>query len=86
MTNAELFNLLSKPWATSKDIGKIASCGRDNASFIRDAIRQEIHSSGFYLPKSRCLIVPMERVIQYLNLNIDHIASMAKKEQTILQK
>lgn len=83
MSNKELFILISKPWANVNDIKKIASCGRDNATMIRDTIRNNILKSGKRLPNARYIIVPMKDVVEYLDLNIDYIASMAKNEQLI---
>lgn len=77
MTNNELFILLSKPWANVSDIRKIAQCGRDNATLIRDNIILDIRKNGQHVPISKTKIVPMEYVIRYLNLDIEHISLMA---------
>lgn len=83
MTNIELFAVLSKQWASVKDIKLIASCGRDNASAIRKFITNEILLSGKHLPTSKEKIVPMESIIKYLNLDIEYISLMAQKEKAI---
>ena len=83
MNCVALFNLISKQWANVKDIMLIASCGRDKASEIRDSITNEIVRSGKHLPTTKEKIVPMTSVIEYLNLDIEHIASMAQKEKLI---
>jgi hypothetical protein len=83
MTNIELFDILSKTWASVNDIKLIASCGRDEASFIRNCIMSEIMKNGSHLPATKEKIVPMESVIKFLDLNIDYIASMAQKEKLI---
>ncbi len=83
MSNIELMGILSKPWANVHDIQKIASCGRDNATTIRNDIIKEIKQSGKRLPKSKNIIVPMKSVIDYLDLNIEHICLMAEKELKI---
>lgn len=80
MTNAELVHLLSKQWACVSDIQKIASCGRDNAIFIRNTITRDIKDNGKNLPISKKKLVPMESVIEYFNLNLEHICFMAEKE------
>jgi hypothetical protein len=84
MNNLELFNIISKPWASVKDIKKIASCGRDSAITIRDDIKYDIIKNGKRLPNSKEIIVPMKYVVEYLNLNIDYITQMAKNEISIL--
>ncbi len=83
MNYQELFNLISKPWASVKDIKKIANCGRDRASKIRDTIILDIINNGKNIPIAREKIVPMENVISYLNLNLDYIFTMAQKEKLI---
>lgn len=83
MTYVELFNMLSKPWASVNDIKFIASCGRDEATHIRNNITLEIKESGKHLPTSKEKIVPMEYVIKYLGLDIEHITEMAQKEKKI---
>ncbi|MGE5455960.1 MAG: hypothetical protein ACM3O4_02475 [Ignavibacteriales bacterium] len=83
MTNTELFNLMSKPWANVTDIKMIASCGRDNAIVIRNTIRNDIIKSGKKLPIAKEIIVPMKCVIEYLDFNIDYIAEMARNEKLI---
>ena len=83
MNYTELFRILSKQWANVNDIKKIASCGRDNASKIRDSIIVNIRKNGYNLPISRKKIVPMSYVVKYLNLDINYIALMAEKEKLI---
>lgn len=83
MTYIELFDILSKPWASASDIKIIASCGRDEATFIRNNITNEIRESGKHLPTSKEKIVPMEYVIKYLGLDIEHITEMVQKEKKV---
>lgn len=83
MSSIELMNIFSKQWANVNDIKKIASCGRDNAILIRNNIIKDIENKGYKLPISKEKLVPMEYVINYLNINVDYIYSMAKKEKNI---
>lgn len=83
MTSIELLKILTKQWANINDIQKIANCGRDRASNIRNYIINEIRGNGFNLPNSKFKIVPMCNVIKYLNLDIEHIALMAQKQKLI---
>jgi hypothetical protein len=84
MSSLEMISILSKQWANVNDIKIIASCGRDKASLIRDDIINSILASGQKLPISKSKLVPMENVINYLNINIDYIYSMAKKEKNLI--
>ena len=83
MTYLEMTSILSKQWANVNDIQKIASCGRDKATFIRNTINDDIVSRGFNLPIAREKLVPMNSVVEYLSLNVDYIFSMAEKEQKL---
>lgn len=83
MTNRELFELISKQWANVNDIQLIASCGKEKASLIRDTIKQNIINSNLNLPRAKYIIVPMQNVVEYLNIDIDHITEMAIKENLI---
>lgn len=83
MSNIELFRILSKQWANVNDIKKIASCGRDNATYIRNQIVADIKEKGLNLPLCREKLVPMTYVIKYFNLDIDYISNMAKIEKNL---
>ena len=83
MSNIEMIRVLSKQWANVNDIKKIASCGRDNASKVRDIIIDDIKKSGKNLPISKEKIVPMEYVIKYFSINVEHIYNIAQKEKLI---
>ncbi len=83
MSSVELISILSKQWANVNDIKKIASCGRDNAIHIRNVIIEDIKNKGKNLPIAKEKIVPMESVINYLNINVEHIYSMAEKQKKL---
>jgi len=57
--------------------------GRDKARQIRNEIELDIISSGKKLPGSKEKIVPMSKVIDYLNIEIDYVAKMAMLEKRI---
>lgn len=80
MSYLELFQIASKPWASIKEIGLIANCGRDAAIKIRNKIEENILKDGKKIPKGKTIVVPTEKVLEYLGLNIDYIANMANTE------
>lgn len=86
MTYLEMFNTLSKQWANVNDIKTIGSCGRDEATKVRNDIANCILKKGYNLPISKTKVVPMENVIEYFNLNIEHIYKMAEKEKNIIKE
>ena len=53
MTSTELFYLISKPWASVTDIQKIASCGKESATSIRNTIKCNILKSGKNVPNAK---------------------------------
>lgn len=83
MTSKVIISIISKPWANVNDIKVLASCGRDKASKIRNDIITDITSKGKYLPVSKSKIVPMSSVIDYLNLDLKYIYSMAENEKRL---
>lgn len=86
MTSTEMLAIISKPWSNIKDIEKIACCGRDHATDIRNEIRSNILKKGQRIPHAKSLIVPTIDVIEYFGINVDHIYEMAKKEKMIYRK
>ena len=83
MSYMELFSIISKPWASIKEIRLIANCGRDTAIKIRKEIENKINENGKKLPKSKTIVVPMKDVLDYLNLDINYITDMAIKEKKV---
>ena len=57
--------------------------GRDKARQIRNEIELDIKNSGKKLLCCKEKKVPMNKVIDYLNMDIDHIAKMAMLEKRI---
>jgi len=83
MTYSELFAVVSKQWANISDIQQLCGNGRDKARRIREEIEVEIRRSGKKLLVGKEKKVPMSKVIDYLNMDIDYIAKMAMLEQKI---
>lgn len=83
MSYLELYQLISKPWASVKEISLIANCGRDSAIKIRNMIEQEIIKDGKRLPIGKAIVVPTKKVIEFLGLDLDYIVSMANTEVSL---
>jgi len=83
MTYGELFAIVSKQWANVNDIKQLCGNGRDKARQIRTAIELDIKESGKKLLGGKEKKVPMSKVIDYLNMDIDYIAKMAMLEKKI---
>jgi len=80
----ELFAIVSKQWADVNDIKQLCGNGRNKARQIRKEIEQDILASGKKLLDSKVKKVPMSKVIDYLNLDIDYIVKMAMLENEII--
>ena len=83
MTYSELFEILSKQWANVNDIKQLCGNGRDKARQIRTEIELDIEKNGKKLLGGKEKKVPMSKVIDYLNMDIDYIAKMAMLEKKI---
>lgn len=79
----ELFKILSKSWLDVNDIRKVGSCGRDNATIIRNKIIKSLEDKGYNLPLAKSKLVPTVEVINYFNLDINYINEMAIKEKRL---
>ena len=79
----ELFVLVSKQWANVNDIKQLCGNGRDKARKIRNEIEADLLKSGKKLLCGKEKKVPMSKVIDYLNMDIDYIAKMAMLEKRI---
>jgi len=83
ITYGELFAIVSKQWANVNDIKQLCGNGRDKARHIRNEIELDIRNSGKKLLGGKEKKVPMSKVIDYLNMDIDYIAKMTMLEKRI---
>ena len=79
----ELFAIINKQWANVNDIKQLCGNGRDKARRIRNEIESDIIKSGKKILCGKEKKVPMSKVIDYLNMDIDYIAKMAMLEKEI---
>ena len=83
MSYMELFDIISKPWASIKEIMLIANCGRDSAIKVRNDIQNKIIKSGKQLPKGKTITVPMKEVLDYFNLDYTYISERAINQERV---
>jgi len=79
----ELFAIISKQWANVNDIKQLCGNGRDQARQIRTEIELDLEKNGKKLLSGKEKKVPMSKVIDYLNIDIDYIAKMTMLEKRI---
>lgn len=68
---------LNKQWATIQDIMLVGSLGRNKARDIKNEITKKIEAEGKKLPNN---LVPMEKVIEYFNINVEYLVSINKSK------
>lgn len=83
ITYGELFTIVSKQWANINDIKQLCGNGRDKARQIRNEIELDIKNNSKKLLSGKEKKVPMSKVVDYLNMDIDYIAKMAMLEKKI---
>lgn len=83
VSNIELFKIISKQWADSKDICILACCKETKARKIKKEIATQILNEGKAIPNSR--VIPMSRLIKYLGIDEKRIVKNAKLEAEILK-
>lgn len=76
MTAKETLDLISKQWATTNDIKKLANIGNTKALNIKHLIQNKIIESNKMLPNSR--LIPMKDVVDYLGIDIEYLKSIQK--------
>ena len=83
ITYIKLFGVVGKQWENVSNIMLLCGNGKDKARQIRKEIELEIISSGKKVLEGKEKKVPMSKVIDYLNMDVDYIAKMATLEQKI---
>lgn len=68
---------LNKQWATIQDIMLVGSLGRNKARDIKNEIAGKIEAEGKKLPNN---LVPMEKVIEYFNINVEYLVNINKSK------
>lgn len=71
----ETLELIEKTWADMNDITKLACCGTVNAKKIKQVLAKELEQEGYKLPSGK---VPMDRLVQYLKININYLKKVSK--------
>jgi len=72
----EVLELVNQQWATVYDIMKIGNCGKNTAQKVKKEIKDEIETrSSKELPYG---VVPMEKVVDYYNININYLRRISK--------
>lgn len=74
-TASEVLEILSRPWVGTKEIKRVACVGNNKATEIKNAIQQQLLDEGYILPSAN--VVPSERVVEYLKINIRYLRKMA---------
>ena len=73
LTANELLKLISRQWATTKQIMRIGNIGEGKALRIKNRIKKEIDEPET-LPRDK---VPMVEVVKFFNINIEYLKKVA---------
>ena len=73
----QMLTTLNKQWATIQDIMLVGSLGRNKARDIKNEIANKIEAEGKKLPNN---LVPMEKVIEYFNINVEYLVNINKSK------
>lgn len=76
MTAEETLEIVSKQWCSLEVLMKISQVGRNSALKIKRNIREKLTKQGYMVPKH---VVPMKKVVDYLDINISYLESRIKK-------
>lgn len=76
-TASEMLETLNKQWLDTKDIKILACVGLRRAKEIKDDISETLKNEKYFLPNG---LVPSEKVIEYLNLNIKYLKKIANNQ------
>lgn len=71
----EMLDILNKQWLDTKDIKVLASVGIEKARKIKNEIISKLEDENYFLPNG---LVPSEKVVEYLNLNVKYLKKIAK--------
>lgn len=74
LTAKETLEILDKQWADINDIRKLACCGRDKAREVKKEINTTLAKEGYTIINK----VPMEKVVEYLKININYLKKISK--------
>lgn len=76
MNAKETLELISKQWCSLNDLIKLTRLGKNSASKLKSEIRIDLLNKWYLLPAK---LLPMNKVVNYLKININHLQKMAKE-------
>ncbi len=78
-TASEILEILKQPWANRKDVARISGKCLDYAGKDMKIIATNLEKDGYKLPN---YLVPMDKVVEYYNINISYLKKMCSMEKT----
>ncbi len=73
---SEMLKIFDNQWADAKDVMAIGGCGYTKALKIKNDIKRDLESKGYRVSRN---LIPMEKVIEYFNININYLKKVAKE-------
>lgn len=84
MDAVETLKLISKQWASTKDIQMLASVGKDKARKIKKEIQNDLETKKWLLPNE--WYVPMSELIKYLHIDLTYLKKVTNKKEEHIVK
>ncbi len=76
MDYQELYKIVMKPWITINEISSIVNCSRSSALIIVKKVEEELSQEGLMLPPSKKKLLPTDRVMRILGIDIEKVIKM----------
>ena len=75
LSATETLKILDNQWADIKDIMNLGYLGYNRSLDVMKSIRENLKKDGYTTPNK---LVPMDKVIEYFNINISYLKKVAK--------
>lgn len=76
METDEILKIISKQWCTLEDLKKLTGLGKNSLLKIKKEIRKNLNNKS--IPNK---LLPMNEVVKYLNIDIDYLKKLNRKEE-----
>ena len=79
----QTLDIISKPWCSSHDFSILSNTGKNTTLKLMKDLRSKLEEEQYFLPSN---VLPMDKVVEYLQLNIPYLNSVKDLSQENKQK
>ena len=76
----QTLDIVSKPWCSSQDFSILSNTGKNTTLKLMKDLRSQLEEANYFLPSN---MLPMDKVVEYLNLNITYLNKVKDLPQEI---